>query len=106
MRSMRRCSCNAWPSAGFTPRAGESDAFTELERLALDLAVAMTQTPSDVSEELFQSLQHHVSPPQLVELVPAIAQENFRAAQSRSVLGRGYPMSADPRHPRRLATGP
>ena len=64
-------------------RYRESDAFTELERLVLDLAVAMTKTPADVSEELLRSLQHHFSSSQLVELVTAIAQENFRARFNR-----------------------
>ena len=61
----------------------ESDAFTEMEKLVLDLAVAMTRTPSDIPDELFRSLQRHFSPPQLVELVTAVAQENFRARFNR-----------------------
>ncbi len=61
----------------------ESGAFTEVEKGVLDLAVAMTRTPADISDELYRSLQHHFSPPQLVELVTAIAQENFRARFNR-----------------------
>jgi alkylhydroperoxidase family enzyme len=64
-------------------RHRESSAFSELEKLVLDLSVAMTRTPSDVSDELFQSLQRHFSAPQLVEIVTAIAQENFRARFNR-----------------------
>ena len=64
-------------------RYRESGAFTEVEKGVLDLAVAMTRTPADISDELYRSLQHHFSPPQLVELVSAIAQENFRARFNR-----------------------
>ena len=61
----------------------DSTAFTEVEKLVLDLAVAMTRTPADVSAELFDDLRRHFSPPQLVELTTAIAQENFRARFNR-----------------------
>ena len=49
----------------------------------LDLCVAMTRTPADVSEELFRSLEGQFSPGQLVELATAIALENFRARFNR-----------------------
>jgi alkylhydroperoxidase family enzyme len=64
-------------------RHRESGAFSEIEKLVLDLTVSTTRTPSDVSGELFRSLQQHFSAPQLVELVTAIAQENFRARFNR-----------------------
>jgi alkylhydroperoxidase family enzyme len=64
-------------------RYRESSTFTEVEKLVLDLAVAMTRTPADVPEDLFASLRRHFSPPQLVELTTAIAQENFRARFNR-----------------------
>ena len=56
-----------------------SAAFTEQEKLVLRYAVAMTQTPVEVSEELFESLRQQWSPQQLVELTAAIAWENYRA---------------------------
>jgi 4-carboxymuconolactone decarboxylase len=56
-----------------------SSAFSELEKLVLRYAVAMTQTPVDVSNELFAELQTHFSPQQMVELTAAIAWENYRA---------------------------
>ena len=56
-----------------------SSAFTELERLALRYAAAMTQTPVEVPDELFAGLQRHFNPRQLVELTSAIAWENYRA---------------------------
>jgi 4-carboxymuconolactone decarboxylase len=61
-----------------------SYAFTELEKVVLDLAVAMTRTPADISDELFEKVQRHFSSPQLVELVMAIAYANFRARFNRS----------------------
>jgi alkylhydroperoxidase family enzyme len=55
-----------------------SPAFSELERLVLRYAVAMTETPVEVSDELFAALCRHFSPQQLVELTSAIAWENYR----------------------------
>ena len=55
-----------------------SPAFSDLERLVLRYAVAMTETPVDVSDELFAELRKHFSAHQLVELTSAIAWENFR----------------------------
>ena len=56
-----------------------SAAFTELEKLVLRYAVAMTQTPVEVSDELFAALRRHLGPKQMVELTSAIAWENYRA---------------------------
>jgi hypothetical protein len=39
----------------------------------------MTETPVDVSDELFAQLQQHFSPKQILELTSAIAWENYRA---------------------------
>ena len=56
-----------------------SSAYTEVEKLILRYAVAMTETPVEVSDELFASLQQHFNPKQMVELTSAIAWENYRA---------------------------
>jgi alkylhydroperoxidase family enzyme len=56
-----------------------SSAFSDLEKFVLHYAVAMTETPVVVSNELFAALEHHFTPRQLVELTSAIAWENFRA---------------------------
>jgi 4-carboxymuconolactone decarboxylase len=56
-----------------------SSAFSELEKLVLRFATAMTQTPVEVSDELFAQLRQHFSPKQMVELTAAIAWENYRA---------------------------
>jgi AhpD family alkylhydroperoxidase len=61
------------------PRYRESDAFTELEKLVLDFATAMTRTPTDMSDELFAALSRHLDEPQMVELATAVALENLRA---------------------------
>ena len=56
-----------------------SAAFTEVEKLVLRYAVAMTRTPVEVSDELFAGLRQHFDPRQMVELTSAIAWENYRA---------------------------
>ena len=56
-----------------------SSAFSELEKLALHYAVAMTRTPVEVPEELFGRLRAHLNPRQMVELTSAIAWENYRS---------------------------
>jgi AhpD family alkylhydroperoxidase len=61
------------------PRYRDSDAFSELEKLVLDYAVAMSRTPVEVPEELFARLRERFDEPQLVELTTAVALENYRA---------------------------
>ena len=56
-----------------------SAALSELEKLVVRYAVAMTATPVEVPEELFEKLKRHFSERQLVELTSAIAWENYRA---------------------------
>ena len=53
--------------------------FTELEKLALRYAVAMTATPVVVSDDLFAALRARLDDRQLVELTAAVAWENYRA---------------------------
>ena len=59
-------------------RYRESDAFTPEEKLVLDLAVAMTGTPPEVSDGLFHELQTRFTSAQLVELVTEIGLANLR----------------------------
>jgi alkylhydroperoxidase family enzyme len=61
------------------PAYEESAAFSPLEKLALDYAVAMTKTPVEVPEALYAQLGQHFTEAQLVELTAAIAWENYRA---------------------------
>ena len=56
-----------------------SPAFSELERLILRYACAMTRTPVEVPDDLFEALRQQLDAKQLVELTSAIAWENYRA---------------------------
>ena len=53
--------------------------FSELERLVLEYADAMTRTPVEVPDALFARLRERFSEAELVELTSAIAWENYRA---------------------------
>jgi 4-carboxymuconolactone decarboxylase len=61
------------------PDFENSTALNEVEKLVLRYAVAMTATPVEVSEELFEALRRHFDEKQLVELTSGIAWENYRA---------------------------
>ena len=64
---------------GALPDFETSAELEEVEKLALRYAVAMTDTPVEVSDELFAELQRHFDARQLVELTACIAWENYRA---------------------------
>ncbi len=49
----------------------------------LDYAVALSQTPADVGDELVAVLSKNLDDRQLVELTAVIAWENFRARFNR-----------------------
>jgi alkylhydroperoxidase family enzyme len=66
-------------------RYRDSDRFSELEKLALDLAVAMTATPAEVPDSLREELRRHLSDGQLAELAATIAWENHRARLNRGL---------------------
>jgi alkylhydroperoxidase family enzyme len=61
-----------------------SPAFTELEKLVLRYAIAMTEAPVEVPDELFARLREHLDERQMVELTSAIAWENYRARYNRA----------------------
>lgn len=63
----------------------DSDLFSPLDKLALDLAVAMTETPADVSDSLRSALLEHLDQAQLTELASYIAWENHRARLNRAL---------------------
>lgn len=50
----------------------------------LRLVIALTRTPSDVSDELFAAIRVEFSERDLVELTSAIAWENYRARFNRT----------------------
>jgi AhpD family alkylhydroperoxidase len=56
----------------------ESDAFSDDERLVLEYAERITETPVDVSDELFDRLRERLDEAAIVELTAAIAFENYR----------------------------
>jgi alkylhydroperoxidase family enzyme len=56
-----------------------SPVFNEVEKLVLRYGAAMTATPVEVPEELFEALRRHFDERQLVELTSAIAWENYRS---------------------------
>jgi alkylhydroperoxidase family enzyme len=61
------------------PHYRDSDEFSDLERLVLDYASAMSRTPTEVSDELFAAMRTHFDERQMVELSNVIALENMRA---------------------------
>ena len=75
--------------AGLTPEklaaisGNDLSAFTDVERVVLELADAMASTPSNVSDDLYAKLRAQFSEEQLLELGAQIAFENFRARLNR-----------------------
>lgn len=61
------------------PNYRTADCFSDIDKLVLDYAAAMSRTPVEVSDELFDALREHFDVPQMVELTHIIAQENLRA---------------------------
>ncbi len=57
--------------------------FTAVERLVIELADAMADTPSNISDELYARLRNQFSEQQLLELGAQIAFENYRARLNR-----------------------
>lgn len=65
------------------PEYETSKAFGDAERAALDLAVAMARTPTDIPGELTARLRKHLDEGQLVELAATIAWEHYQARFNR-----------------------
>ena len=57
--------------------------FSDQERLVIELADAMADTPANVSADLYNRLMEQFSEAQLLELGAQIAFENFRARFNR-----------------------
>jgi alkylhydroperoxidase family enzyme len=57
--------------------------FNDTERLVIELADAMTNTPADVSGDLHVRLRKQFSEEQLMQLGAQIAFENYRARWNR-----------------------
>ena len=56
-----------------------SPLFSDTEKLILEYADAMTETPVEVSDTLFGKLRAKFTDAQLVELTATLAWENYRA---------------------------
>jgi alkylhydroperoxidase family enzyme len=69
-------------SGGLVTQPGLS-VFNDKERLVIELADAMADTPSNVSEDLYARLRQFFSEEQLLELGAHIAFENYRARFNR-----------------------
>jgi alkylhydroperoxidase family enzyme len=59
--------------------------FDPLERLVLEYAEAMTETPPTVGDQLVRNLRQHLSEAQLVELTAIICLENVRSRFNSAV---------------------
>ncbi len=57
--------------------------FSATERLVIELADSMANTPANISDELFLRLREEFSEEQLLQLGAQIAFENFRARLNR-----------------------
>lgn len=57
--------------------------FSKVERLVIELADAMTDTPSNISDELYARLREKFSEEQLLQLGGQLAFENYRARLNR-----------------------
>ena len=57
--------------------------FSPIERLIIELADAMSDTPSNISDDLYQRLREKFSEEQLLQLGGQLAFENFRARLNR-----------------------
>ncbi len=64
-------------------REGRLEGFAPPELALLRMADAMADTPSNVSDELYDELRRHYSEEQLIELAASAALENFRARFNR-----------------------
>jgi alkylhydroperoxidase family enzyme len=61
------------------PEYRSSALFSEMDKLVLQYADAMTRTPVEVPETLFTKLREKFAEAQLVELTATLAWENYRA---------------------------
>jgi alkylhydroperoxidase family enzyme len=57
--------------------------FTDTERLVVELADQMANTPANISDEFYVRLKAQFSDEQLLELSSQLAFENFRARMNR-----------------------
>jgi 4-carboxymuconolactone decarboxylase len=80
--------------------------FDRREKLVLRLAAALTRTPADVSDELFEAMRAEFSERELVELNATVTWENYRARFNRTfaIESAGYSKGKFCPLPERAAT--
>lgn len=61
----------------------DSSVFSKDERLVIELADAMVDTPSNISDDLYARLREKFSEEQLLQLGGQFAFENYRARLNR-----------------------
>jgi alkylhydroperoxidase family enzyme len=61
------------------PAWRDATVYSGLERLVLEYAEAMTETPPAVTDEMVAGLREHLTEAQLVELTAMVAVENLRS---------------------------
>lgn len=66
-------------------RYERSDAYSELDKLVLEFATAMTETPAAVSDELRGALVDRIGRAALAEVAATIAWENHRSRLNRAL---------------------
>jgi alkylhydroperoxidase family enzyme len=64
-------------------RGNDMIPLNDTERLVLELADALTETPANVSDDLYARLRNQFSEEQLMQLGAQIAFENYRARWNR-----------------------
>jgi alkylhydroperoxidase family enzyme len=64
-------------------RGDDMTPFNNTERLVIELADALTNTPSNVPDDLYPRLRNQLSEEQLMQLGGQIAFENYRARWNR-----------------------
>jgi alkylhydroperoxidase family enzyme len=57
--------------------------FSDVEKLVIELADAMANTPSNISDDLYARLREKFTEEQLLQLAGQIAFENYRARVNR-----------------------
>lgn len=78
--------------ASEVPRWRESPVFTPLERDVMEYAEAMSQTPPQVTDELFSGLLERIGAPAMVELTASIgfANMNTRCNTALGIEAQGF----------------
>lgn len=74
------------------PHYRTSDAFSDLDRLVIELAERLSTAPADVPDDLYARVRQAIGDDALVELACQIAWEHYRSRFNRTfdVQSQGY----------------